>query len=59
MLLVSEGDAEWDVILALLIARLLLIYLRSITWILKKTAEIHDPTSDTADGKDMNYLDPC
>lgn len=55
----SQKDAEWDVILALLIARLLLIYLSSITWILKKTAEIHDPTSDTADGKDMNYLDPC
>ena len=59
MPLVSEGDAEWDVILALLIARPLLIYLSSITWILKKTAEIHDPKSDTADGKDMNYLDPC
>lgn len=53
------GEAEWEIILVLLILRLPMIYLSSITWILKRTVEIHDLRNDISHTSHQAYLESC
>jgi len=55
----APGEAERDVISALLILRFPMIYLSSITSTLKRIVEIHDPTSDVPCTYHQAYLEAC